>query len=135
MRRHASAFLWLCLVGCASKTKPEATPSPSINLGGGCAEVARTPPPSSALAELPLVVPQDRPQLPIPRSRPTREIRTRFMVDPSGRAVRTSIVITGTGEPEFRQQMEDAVMRIQFPPAEVGGCRTWGRGDFRLRAR
>lgn len=83
---------------------------------------------------MPFAAPQGQPRLPIPRNIPAGEVHTTFLVDPTGRAVRGSVVTRGGGDHEYQRKMEDVVLRTKFRSPLVAGCPSWGRGDFRLRA-
>jgi hypothetical protein len=115
-----------------------AEPNAGDASGGGnqarCAAVADSVRASTNSADLPIAVPRWRPAIPIPRSGPTGEVRTTFLVDPMGKAVGGTIVSTGATDPEFRRAMEELILRTPFRPPVVSGCPSWGLGDFRVRS-
>ena len=136
----------LCLVvmgfacACASRTTAGAPAEPNTDISSGndnmarCAAVADSVRATTNTADLPIGVPRGRPAIPIPRSGPTGEVRTTFLVDPLGKAVRGTVVSTGATDPEFRRAMEELILRTPFRPPVVSGCPSWGLGDFRVRS-
>ena len=84
--------------------------------------------------DLPLAVSRGLPAIPVPKVGVAGEVQTNFLVDPSGKAVKGTIVSTGATDPEYRRAMEELILRTPFRPPVVSGCPSWGHGDFRIRS-
>ena len=118
-------------------SKPEAATlatADAATANARCATVADSVRASTPAGELPLAVPLASPRLPLPRGLNTGEIQTRFLVDPTGRAVRGSVTTTGASDPQYVLGVEDVIMRTRFRPPIVAGCPSWSYGDFRVRS-
>lgn len=138
MRTTLPGFLLLALSACATPGTPGASAiassaSGATDAASRCASVADSVRAATPLAGLPIAARRGGPRLPIPAKAPSGEIHTTFLVDPSGRAVQSSIVTRG-GDHEFQGRMADAIVRSVFRSPRVAGCPSWGRGDIRLRA-
>ena len=140
MRLRTLALLGLGMTSaCASRAKsgdavvPAGTTA-STAADARCVAVADSVRASTAVSNLPIAVPRGRPAFPRPRGASPAEIQATFLVNPAGRAVAGTVVITGATDPEFRRKMEDMVMRTAFRSPVVSGCPSWGRGEFQLRS-
>lgn len=147
MRRPAVAAIGCALLaGCATRPSPavdDASPGTAPEMmaaandtpGARCAAVADSVRSSTAMANLPFARSDDRSILPVPRGKVVGEIHARYLVDPTGKVVPGTMMITGARDAEFRRDLEEMLMRRTYRPPMVEGCPSWSRGDFRMRAR
>lgn len=138
IRDSLTTVLALAVLGaCTTKASNADTPTLGVAEGSTpstrCAAVADSVRAFTPLDGLPLAIPRGGPSMPSPRDVVVGEIQTRFLVDPTGKAVRAFVTTTGTADSEYARQMEEVIMRTRFRPAIVAGCPSWSLGDFRLR--
>lgn len=120
-----------------SASSAENVPDPTSAEGRvRCAMIADSVRAATPMANLPIARPRGRVMMPTPGPGAARaEVRTVFLVAPSGVPVPGTVVVTGPADASFRQEMENALAGALYHPPKVRGCPSWSRGDIRIRAR
>ena len=123
----AAAGLLAAAAACAGVRHLGAPPLPCVDP----ALHARAAAGDSAVT-VPVPVELFLPPRPAPPGAAARPIRLAYRVDSVGRLDTASVAVTGTDDAAYRARLRALVQRMQFRPAQLGGCAVsgWGHVEY-----
>jgi hypothetical protein len=128
------ASLLVTLGACGAPKARESAPVPGDADAARCVAIADSVRDNVTASALLLGTPGGRigaPRIPSD-ARPSVPVHATYLVRPDGTFDKSSLRITGSSDPRFRESLSSLLSRATFNAPRVDGCPVWSRGDFRM---